>query len=305
LQEQLIAPHLSQYAMDDFPCGTFITDAARVIVYCNSYFSSALKWQHDALIGKSADIIFTPASKVFYQTYLIPTLLHERTCEEMQLTIFDGQGQRIPITVNVQIDDSGFIYWSFFNASKRDKLYEELIQARETLEEQAEQLKLLVSTDELTQLLNRREMKHRAILAIKQAIRSHYTIALIQLDIDYFKKINDSFGHSEGDRVLQHLGLELKEFARKTDLVSRFGGEEFLILLVDITQQDTLLFCQRLHQLIAKIKIGNSHVKVSIGVTMNTADSTFQSLYDEADKALYSAKHLGRDRTVLYAEKEL
>ena len=85
------------YSLNDFPCGAFVTNAARVIIYCNDYFSTELAWQPDALIGKSADVIFTIASKMFYQTYLIPTLLHETTCEEMQLTMIDGKGVRIPI----------------------------------------------------------------------------------------------------------------------------------------------------------------------------------------------------------------
>lgn len=288
------------YNLNDFPCGAFVTNAAREIIYCNNYFLTELAWQPDALIGKSADIIFTVASKMFYQTYLIPTLLHETTCEEMQLTMINGKGDRIPITVNVKTDNNGFIYWSFFNASKRDKLYEELIQARETLEEQTKQLTLLASTDELTTLLNRREMKIRSILAIELAVRSQYSIALLQLDIDYFKKINDNFGHPEGDRVLKELGQVLKEFARKTDLLSRFGGEEFLILLPNINQQDTLLVCQRLHQLIATIKVGDSTIKVSIGATISIPESNFKTLYTEVDSALYKAKKSGRNRTELY-----
>lgn len=294
------ASPISTYTLNDLPNGVFITNASKIIVYCNDYFSTELGWEPDALIGKSADIIFTLASKVFYQTYLIPTLLHEKICEEMQLTMINGKGIRIPITVNVKTDNAGLIYWSFFNASKRDKLYEELIQARETLEQQAEQLKLLASTDELTTLLNRREMKYRSILAIELAARSHHSVALIQLDIDHFKKINDVYGHPEGDRVLKELGIRLKEFARKTDLVSRFGGEEFLILLNDTNKQDAILFCQRLHQLIGEVKAGEYYIKASIGLTISNPESIFKTLYAEVDNALYKAKESGRNKTELY-----
>ena len=297
--QQITSPSLL-YTLNDFPNGVFITNASRIIIYCNSYFSTELEWEPEVLIGKSADIIFTLASKIFYQTYLIPTLLHENTCEEMQLTMINGKGARISITVNAKSDSTGLIYWSFFNASKRDKLYEELIQTREKLEQQTEQLKLLASTDELTSLLNRREMKQRSILAIELAASSHYPIALIQLDIDHFKKINDAYGHLEGDRVLQELGLRLKEFARKKDLVSRFGGEEFLILLPDTNKADAILFCQRLHQLISEVEVGDSYIKGSIGLTISTAESTFKMLYTEVDSALYKAKKSGRNKTELY-----
>ena len=79
------------YTLNSFPNGVFITNASKESVYCNDYFSTELGWEPDALIGKSADIIFTLASKVFYQTYLIPTLLHEKICEEMQLTMINGK----------------------------------------------------------------------------------------------------------------------------------------------------------------------------------------------------------------------
>jgi len=293
------------YSPDNFPCGAFVTNASRVITYANSYFTTELLWKPGELIGKNADVIFTQSSKIFFQSYLIPTLLHEKTCEEMQLIIFNAEGVRIPITVNAHISNDDCIYWSFFNATKRDQLYEELIKTRETLEEQAEQLKLLASTDELTELLNRREMKNRSILMLEQAKRSHQTVGLLMLDIDYFKKINDIFGHLEGDRVLKELGQELKGFCRKTDLVARFGGEEFLIMLPDTNKADTLLFCERLHEIIAQIKVDNNPLQVSIGVSICDDKISFTDFYAQADNAVYKAKELGRNRTEIYvAEQE-
>lgn len=292
------------YSADDFSCGALVTDSSRTITYVNSYFTNELLWQPSELIGKNADVIFTQSSKIFFQSYLIPTLLHESICEEMQLIIFNAKGLRIPITVNARIDDKGNIYWSFFNASKRDKLYDELIKTRETLEEQAEQLKLLASTDELTGLLNRREMIVRSTLVLEQATRSHQSVGLLMIDIDYFKKINDTYGHLEGDRILKELGHKLTEYCRKTDLVARIGGEEFLIMLPDINKADTLLFCKRLHKLIAEIKVDdkvkNASLQVSIGVSICEEKISFTDFYAQVDNAVYKAKELGRDRTEIY-----
>ncbi len=293
---------LPAYAPDCFPSGALVTDPSRIITYVNSYFTTELLWQQDELIGKSADVIFTQSSRIFFQSYLIPTLLHEKVCEEMQLIIFNAQGQRIPITVNASLSEDGCIYWSFFNASKRDQLYDELIKTREKLEEQAEQLKSLASTDELTALLNRREMKYRSALVLEQAARSRQSVGLLMLDIDHFKKINDTFGHLEGDRVLKQLGQLLKGFGRQTDLISRFGGEEFLLMLPDTSKTDTLLFCQRLHKLITQIKVGDSTLKASIGVSISTDKVSFTDLFAQADNALYKAKSLGRDRTEVYVK---
>ncbi|TWX63102.1 diguanylate cyclase [Colwellia sp. C1TZA3] len=285
------------YSLDSFPCGALITNSSRIITYINSYFTNQLLWKPNYLIGKSVDILFTQSSRIFFQSYLIPTLLHEKTCEEMQLIILNADGQRIPITVNASLSVDGSIYWSLFNASKRDQLYEELIKTRETLEIQAEKLKLLASTDELTELLNRREMKHRSSLMLEQAARSHYSVSLLMLDVDHFKKINDTMGHVEGDRVLKKLGQLLKGFGRKTDLISRFGGEEFLIMLPDTNKSDTLLLCHRLHKLIAEIKVGNSSLTVSIGLSICDKKISFTDLFTQADNAMYKAKALGRNRT--------
>lgn len=287
-------------SLDSFPCGALVTDVSRTIIYVNSYFTSELLWKPGELIGKSADIIFTQSSRIFFQSYLIPMLLHEKICEEMQLIIFNAEGKRIPITVNARLSNNDCIYWSFFNSTKRDQLYEELIKTREKLEEQAEELKSLASTDDLTGLLNRREMKYRSALVLEQAVRSHQSVGLLMLDIDHFKKINDSFGHLEGDRVLRDLGQLLNGFGRQTDLISRFGGEEFLIMLPDTNKNDTLLLCQRLHALIANIKVDDSSLTVSIGGSVCDDKISFTDLFFQADSAVYKAKALGRNRTEIY-----
>ena len=107
---------MSTYSPDSFPSGAFVTNSSRIITYVNSYFTTELLWKTGELIGKNADVIFTQSSKIFFQSYLIPTLLHEKTCEEMQLIIFNAEGLRIPITINAHISDDDCIYWSFFNA---------------------------------------------------------------------------------------------------------------------------------------------------------------------------------------------
>jgi len=279
-----------------------ITDKNWKIVYANAYFADELNWQHETLIGKNSDDLFTYSSKIFCESYLMPLLLHERKCEEMQLTLFDGNGERVPIIINAKMDDQGHIYWSFFNASKRHKLYEELIAARKDLEAQAETLKLMASTDELTGLMNRRELNLGAPELINQAKRYTHTIALLMIDIDHFKNINDSYGHQKGDRVLQELGQRLQTFGRQTDLIARFGGEEFIMLLPDTGADDVNLFAERLHKLLSEIEVNNTPVTVSIGITMSDGSQNLHDLTKQADSALYNAKNNGRNRTDFYQE---
>lgn len=279
-----------------------ITDKNRNIIYANTYFSHELKWDLETLIGKNSDDLFTYSSKIFFESYLMPTLLHEKKCEEMQLTLFDGNGKRIPILVNTRIDEKGHIFWSLFNASKRDKLYEELIKARKKLEEQTKTLISMASTDELTGLMNRREINLRGPELINQAKRFENTISLLMIDIDHFKKINDSFGHVEGDRLLKELGLRLQTFGRQTDLIARFGGEEFIMLLPDTDEAGTKLFAIRLHELMSNIKFNDTPVTISIGVTISDGSQNLENLTKQADTALYRAKGDGRNRTEFYQD---
>lgn len=287
---------------DDFQAGALITDENRNIIYANTYFFDELNWKLETLVGKKSDDLFTYSSKIFCESYLMPLLIHEKKCEEMQLTLLDGNGERIPIVVSAKMDDKGHIYWSFFNASKRDKLYEELIDARKELEAQAQTLLSMAATDELTGLMNRRELNLRAPEIINQAKRYGHTMALLMVDIDHFKKVNDSYGHVEGDRVLKKLGQSLLTFGRQTDIIARFGGEEFIMLLPDTGAADVSLFTDRLHSLVSKIEVNNTPITVSIGVTMSDANQNLQSLTKQADTALYKAKNSGRNKTEFYQD---
>lgn len=287
---------------DAFQSGALITDKNRTVVYANEYFSDELNWKTETLIGKSSDDLFTYSSKIFRESYLMPLLLHEKKCEEMQLTLFDGNGERIPVIINAKMDEQGNIFWSFFNATKRDQLYEELIEARKELEAQAKILISMASTDELTGLMNRREFNLRAPELINQAKRYSHTIALLMIDIDYFKKINDSYGHLEGDRVLEKIGQHLQKFGRQTDLIARFGGEEFIMLLPDTDASDASLLAERLHKLVSETQIKHTPVTVSIGIMMSNGSQDLHQLTKQADIALYKAKNNGRNRTEFYSE---
>lgn len=289
---------LESINVDSFLSGALVTDSHRKILFASQYFEDELHWDLANLVGKSSDILFTHSSKIFCESYLVPILLSEKKCEEMQLALLDGNGKRVPIIINARIDEEGYTYWSFFSASKRDVLYQELLEARERLEKQSERLERLSSTDELTGLLNRRAFNGQADIILAQASRSQQPISAILIDVDHFKKINDSHGHIEGDRVLSELGKQLNDFGRMSDLVARYGGEEFLILLPDTDKVGAMNLAARLHELVANVRVKNRPLTVSIGVTSHTNNKvTLTTLYREADEALYLAKHNGRNRT--------
>lgn len=290
-------------AAEAYLFGAMVSNDLREIMYVNAYFTNELKWDPNNLIGSDIYTLFTPSSKIFCESYLVPILTHEGKCEELQLTLFDGKGNRIPIVVSARMDAKGSTYWSFFNATRQDKLYDELVDAREKLEEQAIELKTLSSIDELTGLLNRREMNTRASLILAQHARAKRQASIMLLDIDHFKKVNDKLGHLEGDEVLAKLGKLLQKFGRKADLISRYGGEEFCILLPETDVNEAKNLSKRLHELIATIKVAGKSLTVSIGISISSENMSLKDLYRQSDKALYKAKDRGRNRTECFDEE--
>lgn len=159
------------------------------------------------------------------------------------------------------------------------------------------------SKDSLTGLANRRQF--RSVMErsfVTQTDRSR--LALVALDIDYFKHINDKFGHPAGDRVLAAVGAALREQLRKKDLPGRIGGEEFAVLLPDTDATEAVQIAEHLRQTLEALQLteGDAPIPVtaSFGVTVGTAaDNSADGLYTRADAALYEAKRSGRNRVLL------
>jgi diguanylate cyclase (GGDEF)-like protein len=156
-------------------------------------------------------------------------------------------------------------------------------------------------TDELTGLLNRRGFDERARLELARARRDGQSIALVMFDLDHFKQINDEWGHEVGDRVLAHVGAVLTDASRDIDVVSRFGGEEFLVLLPGSDSIDAESFSHRVRRaLVDADRSGLPPVHVSAGAHATTAPGDVEVLVRRVDMALYEAKRTGRDRTVIF-----
>jgi diguanylate cyclase (GGDEF)-like protein len=172
------------------------------------------------------------------------------------------------------------------------------------------ELKQLSKTDELTGLDNRRSLLEYIDFLWKQCSRLKLPINIFMIDIDFFKKYNDYFGHLEGDKALVAVSQCLKkEIKRKTDFISRYGGEEFLCLLPYTDQEGAFDFAKKLVNIMEDLKISHpmsdhsKYLTISIGVSSCIPDvnDSPMRLIDNADKALYSAKGAGRNRAVLYS----
>jgi len=163
-------------------------------------------------------------------------------------------------------------------------------------------------TDYLTGLRTRGYFEQQLELEFKRAERRKQKFALLMIDIDHFKRLNDTFGHHVGDQILRDVSLILMKDMREVDTVARYGGEEFVIILPETTQVGALYVAQRLRRAVeqAKFFAGSpheiQHLTISLGVAVYDSDAQFKrDLIEFADAALYAAKHAGRNRVVAYS----
>jgi diguanylate cyclase (GGDEF)-like protein len=147
------------------------------------------------------------------------------------------------------------------------------------------------SLDPLTKVLNRGAIEDILKKKLKDSNGS-----VILFDIDYFKKINDNYGHNKGDEVLKELAKIVKSTLRKTDYIGRWGGEEFVILLPEVEFEDALKVAEKIRNKIEKSNIGGLNVTVSLGVSSFKKGDNLQLVIKKADDALYSAKENGRNQ---------
>jgi diguanylate cyclase (GGDEF)-like protein len=180
-----------------------------------------------------------------------------------------------------------------------------IVALKEGLSVTLERLQVLASRDELTGALNRRGFGDELQAAVARARRSGEPCALAILDIDFFKHINDRFGHAAGDRALCHLTAVVQERTRAADVVGRLGGEEFAVLLHGCDAEGAEAYAEDLRAALAEHAADPvTRFTVSLGVAaLDDGDGTAEGLVLAADRALYAAKEQGRDRVVRAAPR--
>ncbi len=178
-------------------------------------------------------------------------------------------------------------------------------QARKEIETLYQEVERLSLTDPLTELSNRRSFSVDATRFFQLAIRHQYNLSCAMLDIDFFKKVNDTYGHDCGDKVLVTLAKACKKHLRKTDLLARFGGEEFCFLFYETDINHAALIAERIRHAISKLKFDSEKnqfsVTVSIGVSeLLDSNDNIENMLKRSDDSLYKAKENGRNRVVTW-----
>ena len=172
------------------------------------------------------------------------------------------------------------------------------------LQEDMLRLRQLAETDFMTGLMNRRSFLAVADDAVAFSRRYKRNMATLMIDIDHFKKINDTYGHAAGDDAIKHVAEIVRQSIRTTDKAARFGGEEFVVLLREIDQETAILLADRIRSSIesATVRHGDTVIPltVSVGLALfDEGDRDVQDVIERADQGLYVAKKTGRNRTFL------
>jgi len=197
----------------------------------------------------------------------------------------------VPLVV-ILVLGAGLVCWFWSSARKKKYLAER-------------SLYLMATTDGLTGLMNRRQFVHCVEAEIERARRHERPLSMVLFDIDHFKRINDTYGHDQGDEVLMALASKGQKICREYDILARVGGEEFAVLLPETAIEQAVMMAERLREAVAALRLtcpqGEIRLTISLGVTSMSYEEekqSFQHLFKRADTAMYQAKEGGRNRVV-------
>jgi diguanylate cyclase (GGDEF)-like protein len=198
-----------------------------------------------------------------------------------------------------------------------EELLKEIIIRKQTeaaLRESEEALKLLAITDSLTGLYNRRHFNKLTEDEIIRALRYSRPLSVMMFDIDFFKRVNDSFGHASGDMVLKMVAKTTKEMIRTTDIAARYGGEEFIILLPETPVAKAATVAEKLRRRMEETTVQTEKCPIMITVSFGVSDYLGEAnskphervleFVANADRAMYASKNAGRNRVTVYNPEE-
>jgi diguanylate cyclase (GGDEF)-like protein len=183
---------------------------------------------------------------------------------------------------------------------------DEIGELAENFENMRQKIKDLVTKDPLTHVYNRRFMMHIFELAVLKAMRLGENLCCIMMDIDHFKRVNDTYGHQGGDAVLVAVGKTLREISRNYDTPARYGGEEFMFILPETPLSDAITIAERIRTAVKELVIPFEGTDIRCTMSLGVAEldlyhaNTTDQIIQYADKALYQAKDNGRDQVVVY-----
>lgn len=282
--------HKLSRAVEQSPTMVLITDEQGKIEYVNEEFTDVTGYSLCEIKGKTPGILNAGETEHDFYTDMWKVILSGHDWHgEIRNKTKSGQPYWSMLSISPILDDEQKIT-HFIGVS------EDISAKKKTLE----QIEQLAFYDPLTRLGNRRLFKEQLAVELKKAVRNNTVFALFYLDLDDFKQINDTLGHDAGDALLQKIADRLRSTLRNSDLISRIGGDEFVVMLPDVSgSAEVGLVATKVLESISKPMLlngGEVKVTVSLGITMAPTDGDdWAVLMKNADLAMYRAKRLGRN----------
>jgi len=225
-----------------------------------------------------------------------------RTCSYQYILLLTGKGEKRDVITGLEAGADDYLIKPFDQDELRARLQvgQRILDLQRELIATREELRLQATHDALTGIWNRRAVLNLLDQEIERSKRSLKIIGVLMLDIDHFKKVNDTYGHQIGDEVLREVANRVRANLRAYDLVGRYGGEEFLVVTTDCPKDEIKEAADRIRQAICSTPILTASLAISvsssIGVSVIEAGGSSQESLIAADQALYMAKNGGRNR---------
>ena len=307
-----VVPRRVRDALDTLGEGLIIVNKNQEIVMANRSFQKVAKKDESELIGKDASEVTHEAMNLATDELDAPweQALNGDSIRGRLITgQRDGERSAFMVSSSPIVDDKGVsrgAITSFKDVSqlerKKSELESMLIEldaSSSEIKRQNRELELLATRDSLTGCLNRRAFFDRFDLLFEKAVEHELPIAAMMVDIDHFKAINDNHGHATGDDVLKAVAELLQKSVRKKDIICRYGGEEFAILLPNTSIHQASVNAERIRCAISDLKPNGIPVTTSIGVSaLSQGPDSPEAMLEQADKCLYIAKRNGRNQFI-------
>ena len=228
--------------------------------------------------------------------------IRDNKLREVEVYLRHKEGHRIPVSMRIAPikDSNNQVVVAVEICGEGSPKY--------TLQQKLREMKDLALLDPLSELGNRRFLEMSINGKLEELKRYKWPFGILFADIDHFKRINDTYGHDSGDRVIQMVSKTMSHSLRSFDVMGRWGGEEFVVVVVNVYEEQLYAVADRLRLLVeqSSIFIGseNVNVTVSIGATLGQSDDDEKSILKRADRLMYKSKHAGRNCISMNSEKE-
>ena len=308
-----------EHIVENMNVGVVVVDADDRVVYWNRFMAAHARRPADEVVGRplfdtfpelprqwlghklrTVRILGTPAFSSWRQRPYLFAMEHNRTvtgsvdhmqqdCSFLPLAAADGSTGHVGIII-LDVTETAV--------------------SQAALDEANQRLEEASIRDPLTGLYNRRHAEETLAREVERAGRSGQPLAVLLFDVDHFKEVNDTHGHPAGDAVLRTLAAALREEVREADMVARFGGEEFLLIMADTDEQAAVGAIRRLRRRILALRAEADGVVIPFTVSgglvaLGEATATPEELVHVADQSLYAAKSSGRDRIIRASDGEV